>query len=100
MLDIRCQTYSTSLRPSLVFAGLAVTFFSRSLPSTLRVLSRYSLSVGPCINTSSIYISHMRVKVYLNGYILYKYVLLLYRFGNDIIHDFNRSCSQVGQRDR
>ena len=44
VLDIKCPTYSTSLRPSLVFARLAVTFFSRSLPSTLRVLPRYSLS--------------------------------------------------------
>ncbi len=61
VLDIKCPTYSTSLRPSLVFSGLAVTFFSRSLPSTLRVLSRYSLSVVPKSSTSSIYISHIRV---------------------------------------
>jgi hypothetical protein len=49
VLDIRCPTYSTSFRLSLVFAGLAVTFFSRSFPSTLRV--------EPCINTSSVYIA-------------------------------------------
>ncbi len=61
VLDIRCPTYSTSFKPSFVFAGLAVTLLSRSLPSTLRVLPRYSLSVEPCINTSSIYISHIRV---------------------------------------
>ena len=61
MLVIRCPTYSSSLRPSLVFAGFAVTFFSRSLPSTLRVLPRYSLSAVLKSSTSSIYISHICV---------------------------------------
>ena len=44
-----------------LLCGLAVAFFSRSLPSTLRVLLRYSLSVVPKRSTSSMYISHISV---------------------------------------
>ena len=47
---------------------------------------------------------HFFIYVYL---CIFKYILMdiqaciiVVSFGNDIIHDFNRSCAQVGQRDR